>query len=135
MWCLFSRYSILARWTLEDVETKFILTKRTKCVQDFRLTDLHSCIAAAFANKEQLNVVCIVSLRGSNVTNVHSGLTAPPCLGAGQVEQGHHQHFGLYEFSERPAGDSPGSSTHPAREQHKQNNSFKYLFTDQSNIF
>lgn len=72
-------------------------------------------------------MVCIVSLRGSNVISVGSGLTAQPCLGAGQVEQGRHQHFGLCEFSGRPAGDSPGSSTHPAHVQHKKIN-FMFIY-------
>lgn len=41
--------------------------------------------------------------------------TFQPCLGAGLGEQGLHQHFCLYGSSERPAGDFPSSSTHPAQ--------------------
>lgn len=41
--------------------------------------------------------------------------TSQPCLGVGLGEQALHQHFCLYGFSERPAGDFPGSSTHPVQ--------------------
>lgn len=42
-------------------------------------------------------------------------LTAQPCLGADPVEQEHRQHFCLYGFAEKSAGDSPSSSTHPVK--------------------
>lgn len=42
-------------------------------------------------------------------------LTFQPYLGAGLGEQGLHQHFCPYGSSERLAGDSQGSSTHPAQ--------------------
>lgn len=55
-------------------------------------------------------------------------VTFPPCPGAALEEQGPHQHSGLYGSSERPAGDSSGSSKHPKQFKTQHINGFLNIF-------